>query len=79
MKFKNFILAIASLVMVGVGTQSNAQSTSDMTYRGVGYYDVLDSSFVNKRNTQQQQDFLNYEYDHPARPKNMWELGSKDI
>ncbi len=77
MKFKNFILAIASVVMMGSAIQSNAQSTSDMTYRGVGYYDVLDSSYISKRNTQQQTDFLNYDYSHPARPKNQWEIGIK--
>ncbi len=77
MKTKNLIFTALAFLMMFSITESKAQSTNDMTYRGVGYYDVLDSSFVSDRNKQQQDDFLNYQYSHPARPKNQWELAIK--
>lgn len=46
----------------------------DMTYRGESY-DVLDSSYVPGRRMDQHRRFLNNQYNFPAKPRNMWEIG----
>ncbi|MEI8279748.1 MAG: hypothetical protein WCG87_08275 [Bacteroidota bacterium] len=52
----------------------NKWSGRDMTYRGKSY-DVLDSAFIPKSRMPQHHKFLNHQYDFPARPKDMWEIG----
>jgi outer membrane protein OmpA-like peptidoglycan-associated protein len=62
----------------GNGTTGSSTSASyqtrDMTYRGESY-DVLDSSVVPGRRMEQQRKFLNHQYNFPAKPRNMVELG----
>lgn len=55
--------------------QSSSQwAGRDMTYRGQSY-DVLDTAYVPARRMEQQNQYLNYEYAFPAKPRHMWELG----
>src|SRR5690606_17676143 len=49
-------------------------SERDMTYRG-GSYDVLDTNYVPAFRMDQHRKFLNHEYQFPAKPRNMWEIG----
>ena len=46
----------------------------DMTYRG-GSYDVLDTNYIPSYRMDQHRQFLNHEYQFPAKPRNMWEIG----
>jgi len=46
----------------------------DMTYRGESY-DVLDTNYVPGSRKEQQRRFLNNQYNFPAKPRNMWEIG----
>ncbi|HRO42696.1 MAG TPA: hypothetical protein PL009_07660 [Flavipsychrobacter sp.] len=57
-------------------TQTSAVSweTRDMSYRG-GSYDVLDTNYVPAYRMDQHRRFLNHEYNFPAKPRNMWEIG----
>lgn len=58
-----------------VNAASATQSRSrDMAYRGMSY-DVLDTSYVPRYRMEQHRRFLNYEYQFPAKPRNMWEVG----
>src|ERR1051325_3478702 len=54
-------------------TSANYQSRY-MTYRGE-VYDVLDTSYVPGGRMDQHRKFLNHQYNFPAKPRNMWELG----
>ena len=45
-----------------------------MTYRG-GSYDVLDTNYIPSYRMDQHRQFLNHEYQFPAKPRNMWEIG----
>ncbi len=49
-------------------------STRDMTYRGESY-DVLDSNYVPDRRLEQHRQFLNHQYNFPAKPRHMLEIG----
>jgi len=55
-------------------TSSSSWTERDMTYRG-GSYDVLDTNYVPAYRMNQHRKFLNYEYNFPAKPRNMWEIG----
>ncbi len=55
-------------------TSSASYGTRDMTYRGESY-DVLDTSYVPGGRMNQHRKFLNHQYNFPAKPRNMWELG----
>ncbi len=55
-------------------TGSASYGTRDMTYRGDSY-DVLDTSYVPGGRMNQHRKFLNHQYNFPAKPRNMWELG----
>lgn len=55
-------------------TTSASWTERDMTYRG-GSYDVLDTNYVPAYRMDQHRRFLNYEYNFPAKPRNMWEIG----
>jgi OmpA-OmpF porin, OOP family len=65
---------LAGLLGLFVCSAAQAQSGSTTIYRGSGY-DVLDTSLVPERRMDQQRDFLNRNYDYPAKPRNQWELG----
>src|SRR4051812_28944873 len=61
----------------GNGTATNAGASyqsRDMTYRGESY-DPMDSSVVPGRRMEQHRKFLNHQYNFPAKPRNMVELG----
>lgn len=55
-------------------TTSASWTERDMTYHG-GSYDVLDTNYVPAYRMDQHRRFLNYEYNFPAKPRNMWEIG----
>jgi OmpA-OmpF porin, OOP family len=65
---------LAGLLGLFVCSAAQAQSGSTTIYRGSGY-DVMDTSLVPERRMDQQRDFLNRNYDYPAKPRNQWELG----
>lgn len=57
------------------GTDANATYTNrDMTYRGESY-DVLDSNLVPGKRMDQHRQFLNHQYNFPAKPRSQWEIG----
>lgn len=59
----------------GSQTSTTTQwSNRDMTYRGETY-DVLDSNYVPSSRLEQHRKFLNHQYQFPAKPRNMWEVG----
>lgn len=55
-------------------TTTTSWTNRDMTYRG-GSYDVLDTNYVPAYRMDQHRRFLNNEYNFPAKPRNMWEIG----
>lgn len=55
-------------------TSGTTYAGRDMTYRGEGY-DVLDTALVPGSRMNQHRKFLNHQYNFPAKPRNMWELG----
>jgi OmpA-OmpF porin, OOP family len=68
----SFLLGLLSLVTFSA---AQAQTSGSATvYRGSGY-DVNDTALVPTRRMDQQRDFLNRNYDYPAKPRNQWELG----
>ena len=67
----SFLLGLLSLVTVSA---SQAQTGSSTVYRGSGY-DTNDTALIPLRRMDQQRDFLNRNYDYPAKPRNQWELG----
>jgi len=82
MVYKKYLLlaglcaAIAQPAMAQESQTSSSASygTRDMTYRGDSY-DVLDTSYVPGGRMNQHRKFLNHQYNFPAKPRNMWELG----
>jgi OmpA-OmpF porin, OOP family len=65
---------VAGLIGLLTVTAATAQTGTSTVYKGSGY-DVLDTSLVPSRRMDQQRDFLNRNYDYPAKPRNQWELG----
>ena len=55
-------------------SSSSSWGERDMTYRG-GSYDVLDTNYIPSYRMDQHRQFLNHEYQFPAKPRNMWEIG----
>lgn len=55
-------------------TNGSTWAGRDMTYRG-GNYDFLDTAVIPKYRMSQHRKFLANQYDFPAQPRNMWELG----
>jgi OmpA-OmpF porin, OOP family len=66
----SFLLGALSLVTISA---SQAQTGSSTVYRGSGY-DVNDTALIPAKRMDQQRDFLNRNYDYPAKPRNQWEL-----
>lgn len=64
---------VAGLLALFATTASQAQENSGM-YKGAGF-DVADSSLIPANRMPQQRDFLNNQYDFPAKPRNQWEIG----
>ncbi len=67
----NFLVGAMALLTFSAAT---AQTGSVNVYRGSGY-DVLDTALIPTSRMDQQRDFLNRNYDYPAKPRNQWELG----
>lgn len=55
-------------------TTTTTWTGRDMTYRGQSY-DVLDTNYIPSYRMDQHRRFLNSEYQFPAKPRNMWEIG----
>ena len=51
-----------------------AQESNTSMYRGGGY-DFSDTSLIPESRLAQQRDFMNGQYDFPAKPRNQWEIG----
>jgi len=58
----------------GTTSTGSQYAGRDMTYRGDSY-DVLDSTLVPNSRKGQHRKFLNHQYNFPAKPRNMWEVG----
>src|SRR5690606_3286269 len=54
---------------------STQWQSRDLTYRGE-VYDALDTAYIPKRRQEQQAQYLNHQYNFPAKPRNMWELNA---
>jgi hypothetical protein len=68
------VVLISSVTAQESGGTDGKWSGRDMTYRGASY-DVLDTAYVPKSRLPQHRKFLNHQYDFPARPRDMWEVG----
>lgn len=64
---------MAGLLALFSTTALQAQENSGM-YRGGGY-NTADSSLIPEKRMAQQRDFMNNQYDFPAKPRNQWEIG----
>jgi OmpA-OmpF porin, OOP family len=73
MASKKISVLAGLLSLVSFGT-AVAQSGSVPVYKGAGY-DVLDTALIPANRMGQQRDFLNRNFDYPAKPRNQWELG----
>lgn len=80
---KYFLLAGLSLLLSAnrltaqeyqSSTTTTTTSTTTVAQYG-GSYDVLDTNYVPAFRMDQHRRFLNYEYNFPAKPRNMWEIG----
>jgi OmpA-OmpF porin, OOP family len=74
MASKKYTLLLAGLLSLSTFSATQAQTGSTNVYKGSGV-DVLDTSLIPSRRMDQQRDFLNRNYDYPAKPRNQWELG----
>jgi hypothetical protein len=73
MASKKYLL-MAALSTLFATTGVKAQEGSSGMYRGGGY-DFSDTSLIPEKRLPQQRDFLNNQYDFPAKPRNQWEVG----
>jgi outer membrane protein OmpA-like peptidoglycan-associated protein len=74
---KIILLSYFSFGIMGAKAQEAASTLTggrDMTYHGQNY-DVLDTMYISKKRRTQFNDFVNYKYDFPPRPKNMIQVG----
>lgn len=67
MTSKKISLLIAVLLCTSGVFAQNTQNTSG--------YDVMDSSVITNKRMPQQNEFWNHNYNFPAKPRNMWEIG----
>ncbi len=74
MSIKNYAFILGLITMFSVSAFAQDEATSPVVYRGAGY-DVLDTSVIPTRRMEQQKDFLDNQYDFPAKPRNQWEFG----
>ncbi|MEZ5047397.1 MAG: hypothetical protein R2831_10440 [Chitinophagaceae bacterium] len=68
------LLMMAGLASLLSFQKVQAQDASSGMYRAGGY-DLSDSSLIPESRQSQQRDFLNNQYDFPAKPRNQWEIG----
>ncbi len=73
MASKKYLLA--GLFSLLTFSAAEAQTGSSIIYRGSGY-DVTDTALIPERRMEQQRDYLNRNYDYPAKPRNQWEIGA---
>lgn len=73
-KFK-LILSMIMLLSSGVFAQSAGTEGSGTGTVSKSGYDVFDSSVVSRKKMPQQNEFWNHNYNFPAKPRNMWEVG----
>lgn len=77
---KKYILLAGLTAAITTNTVLAQESTSstwkgrDLTYRGV-VYDALDTAYIPKGRQEQHFQYLNHQYNYPAKPRNQWELG----
>lgn len=57
-----------------VWAEPGAVAATSVSYSGHSY-NVLDTNYVPSYRMSQHRKFLNYEYNFPAKPRNMWEIG----
>jgi len=75
MKTTKFTLLTLLCALLGFSSYAQNSTTSGGTiYRGAGY-DVLDTALVPSGRLEQHKDFLDNQYDFPARPRSQWEIG----
>ncbi len=75
MKTTKFTLLTLLFALVGyAGFAQSSTTNSETIYRGAGY-DVLDTALVPTGRMEQHKDFLDNQYDFPARPRSQWEIG----
>lgn len=84
MNYKKYLLLAGACAAIALpasaqesqtGTAGSSYGTRDMTYRGDSY-DVLDTALVPGSRMNQHRKFLNHQYNFPAKPRNMWEVGA---
>ncbi len=73
MASKKYTLVTGLIGLLSISA-ATAQVATPTVYKGSGF-DVLDTSLIPSRRMDQQRDFLNRNYDYPAKPRNQWELG----
>lgn len=73
MASKKYLL-LAGFIALFTANSAKAQDGNSGMYRGGGY-DVSDTSLIPEKRLPQQRDFLNNQYDFPAKPRNQWEIG----
>jgi len=72
MASKKYLLLAAMALLSTVGVK--AQDGNSGMYRGGGY-DFSDTTLIPESRLPQHRDFLNDQYDFPAKPRNQWEIG----
>lgn len=73
MASKKYLL-LAGFIALFSTTALQAQDAGGGMYRG-GSYDFNDTSLIPSNRLAQHQDFMNGQYDFPAKPRNQWEIG----
>lgn len=73
MASKKYLLMAGFVALFG-SAGLKAQDANSGMYRGGGY-DFTDTSLIPEKRLPQQRDFLNSQYDYPAKPRNQWEIG----
>jgi OOP family OmpA-OmpF porin len=73
---KKYILlaGVCSALALQPAIAQESTNGRDMTYRGQSY-DALDTAYIPASRMEQQNQYLNYQYAFPSKPRNMWELG----
>ena len=74
MPSKKYILLSILLILTSFTAVFAQDDANTKIYRGAGY-DVLDTALVPSGRMEQQRDFLDNQYDFPARPRSQWEIG----
>jgi hypothetical protein len=73
MASKKYLL-LAGFMALFSTSALQAQDAGEGMYRGGGY-DVNDTSLIPSNRLNQHRDFMNGQYDFPAKPRNQWEIG----